>query len=210
MSEKENSSSSSSNDSEGEEEENITFESFTHLKKFEDSEDLDIDDFVAVLLQINALRKQSMQIPSFESLPEPLASLRQNLEIKEGESKRLVHELTTLVERHARMAKGEGGDLLLEVPPEARNIVKKGLVRLMKSGAYGKEYGMYTYDWRVEKELANDSGKPQNENLVFIEVKKSLPEKIDRTEFVLKQAEFGKLWESMSELREKALQMLGQ
>ena len=205
MSENQESASSSS-----ESEENITFESFVHLQKFQDSEDLDLDDFVAILLQINVLRKQSMQIPSFEALPEPLASLRANLGIKEGESKRLIHELTTLVERHARMAKGEGADLLSEVPPEARTIVKKGLVRLMKSGAYGKEYGVYSYDWRVEKELANDKGKPENGNLVFFEVKKALPEKIDRTDFVLRQKEFSKLWESMSQLREKTLQMLGE
>lgn len=111
-------------------EEEITFESFSLLTKFED-----INEFVEVLLQINMLRKKGYIARSREEIPEELASLRQTLEIKEGQAKRLVHELATLIERHSRMARGEGAELLEEVPEEARNIVKKGLVRLVKSNS---------------------------------------------------------------------------
>lgn len=108
-----------------------SFESFIHLTKFED-----INEFVEVLLQINTLRRSGMTVRSRKEVPEALASLRQTLEIKEGEAKKLVHELTSLVERHSRMAKGEGAELLEEVPEEARGIVKKGLVRLAKSKSF--------------------------------------------------------------------------
>lgn len=106
----------------------ITFESFSHLAKFED-----INEFVEVLLQLNNLRKRGLTVRSREEVPESLATLRQTLGIKEGECKKLVHELSVLIERHSRMAKGEGAELLEEVPEEARNIVKKGLIRLVKS-----------------------------------------------------------------------------
>lgn len=109
-------------------EQESSFESFIHLTKFED-----INEFVEVLLEINTLRKSGMTVRSRQEVPEGLATLRQVLEIKEGEAKKLIHELTTLVQRHSRMAKGEGAELLEEVPEEARTIVKKGLVRLVKS-----------------------------------------------------------------------------
>ena len=106
----------------------MSYESLSHLQKFED-----IDAVVVLFLEINALRKKGYLLRSREEVPESLAELREVLEIKEGETKKLIHEIATLIENFARLAKGEGQELLEEVPKEVQKLVKKGLVRLSKS-----------------------------------------------------------------------------
>lgn len=49
-----------------------------------------------------------------------------------------------------------------------------------------------------------------SENIVFMSIFDTKPEKNEKIDFVLKQAEFMKFHKSMSELREKTLQMLGE
>jgi len=110
----------------------ITYESLIHLEKIED-----LGDFVEILLQLNALRKQGMMVKSREEVPETLANLRGMLEIKENEAKKVIHELSLIIEKHARMRKGEGAELLEEVPEEVRTLVKKGLVRMVKCKLFG-------------------------------------------------------------------------
>lgn len=93
----------------------------------------DIDSIVALFLEVNSLRKKGYFLRSREEVPDSLTDLRETLEIKEGESKKVIHELATLIEEFARLKKGEGQELIDEVPEEVQKIVKKGLVRLSKS-----------------------------------------------------------------------------
>jgi hypothetical protein len=105
----------------------MSYDSLSNLDK------LDQDEVVELFLEINSLRKKGYFLRSREEMPESLADLRENLEIKEGESKRLIHEVATLIEEFARLKKGEGQELINEVPEDVQKKVKKGLVRLSKS-----------------------------------------------------------------------------
>jgi hypothetical protein len=106
----------------------MSYESLSHLSKLED-----IDSVVELFLEVNALRKKGYFLRSREEVPDSLSDLRENLEIKEGESKKVIHELASLIEKFARLKKGEGQELIEEVPEDVQKIVKKGLVRLSKS-----------------------------------------------------------------------------
>lgn len=77
-------------------------------------------------------------------------------------------------------------------------------------GAYIEEDGCKNFDWRVEKEIGNSSGKVVNENLVFMTILDTLPNRAEKVDFMIKESEFDKFHKSLSELREKTLQMLGE
>lgn len=62
----------------------------------------------------------------------------------------------------------------------------------------------------MEKEIANSSGKVVSENLVFMSILDTLPNKTEKVDFMMKEGEFVKFYNSLSELREKTLQMLGE
>lgn len=108
----------------------MSYESLSHLSK------LDVDAIVELFLEINALRKKGYFLRSREELPDTLANLRESLEVKEGEAKQLIHEVSTLIEEFSRLKKGEGQELINEVPEVSQGIVKKGLVRLSKSNRF--------------------------------------------------------------------------
>lgn len=105
----------------------MSYGSLVHLAK------LDIDGLVGLFLEINSLRKKGYFVRSREEVPESLTQLRETLELKEGETKKVIHEVATLVEEFSRLKKGEGQELINELPEEAQALVKKGLVRLSKS-----------------------------------------------------------------------------
>jgi len=105
----------------------MSYESLVHLAK------LDIDGLVSLLLEINSLRKKGYFVRSREEVPESLTQLRETLELKEGETKKVIHEVAALVEEFSRLKKGEGQELINSVPEEVQPLIKKGLVRLSKS-----------------------------------------------------------------------------
>ena len=86
----------------------------------------------------------------------------------------------------------------------------RGFFFIFIGEVYGAEVGVKRYDWRIEKEIATDVGRTKNENIVFMQVQSAFPEKNDQIDFVLKGTEFGKFHNSLTELRKKCLQMLGQ
>jgi hypothetical protein len=116
----------------------MSYESLVHLSK------LEIDALVELFLEVNALRKKGYFLTSRQEVPDSLSELRETLEIKEGESMKLIHEVATLIEEFSRLKKGEGQELISELPESSQGIIKKGLVRLSKSKAF-INYKVYNF-----------------------------------------------------------------
>ena len=87
-----------------------------------------------------------------------ISSIRETLEIKEGQAKKLIHELTLLIEAQSALNKGEGKDLLDKIPEDVRPFVKKAMARLSKSGVFEQKDSLKIFDWKVEKEITNSFG----------------------------------------------------
>jgi hypothetical protein len=52
------------------------------------------------------------------------------------------------------------------------------------------ETGAKLYDWRIEKEIQNDSGNANNENIVVMNISDAYPNKVQNIDFMMKGSEF--------------------
>jgi hypothetical protein len=75
----------------------------------------------------------------------------------------------------------------------------------MLGGALLAETGAKLYDWRIEKEIQNDSGNANNENIVVMNISDALPNKVQNIGFMMKSSEFQKFHSSLTALRAKTL-----
>lgn len=118
-----------------------------------------------------------------EELPEAINSIRAALGIKEGQAKKLIHELVLLIEAQSALNKGEGKELLEAIPEEVRPFVKKAMARVSKSGVFEEKDSLKIFDWKVEKEITNSTGHTSGTNFMVMDITSLTPETIDHTSF---------------------------
>lgn len=81
---------------------------------------------------------------------------------------------------------------------------------MKQGGAYKRETDIKSFDWSIEKVIASSSeSKNPEKGLIRFEINSVSAENgVENLRFGIRQSEFGNLFESMTALRNKTMQIL--